>query len=147
MILNPDNLVVIRGKPIRSDFSKYYKVLDNGSTYLRLELKVFNPSKAQKYQDRLLSYDIICVQVFGHVKDEKHPKGELAERLLTKISKNVYVTCYCHVIVKSQLFKGRKHTNMFLTLDGFKTEDSDIVVQASQKQKAERKQMLKQQNQ
>lgn len=144
MLLNPDNVVVIRGKPIRSDFSNYYKVLENGKTHLQLELKVFNPNKAHKYQDRFLSYDIICIQVFGHIKDENHPKGELAERLLTKISKNVYVTCYCHITVKKQLFKGKKHTTIFLTLDGFKTEDSDIVVQASQRQKAERKQILKQ---
>lgn len=138
MIINPDNMVTLRGKPVHSDFSKYYTVKEDGTTQLKLVLKVFNVRKANRYKERMLSYDTFVIQVFGHVKDEEHVKGGMAERLLARLSKNVYVTCYCHLVQKQQIINDNTIYHLYLQLDGFRTEGSDIIVQAAQKARQER---------
>ncbi len=138
MILNPDNLVTLRGKPIHDDYSKFYKVAKSDYTVLYFWIKIYNSTKS--YKNKKPTFDHIPVTVFGHIKDEKHPKGGLAEQLLSRVSKELYVTLYCHIDTSEFLAYGVHRRESFsIVLDGFRMENQTLVVRANTKVKQEKK--------
>ncbi len=130
MILNPDNLVILRGKPVHSDFSSYYKVANSKSTTLKFWIKIYSPAKS--YKTNKATFEFVEILVFGHVKDKEHPKGGLAEKLLKRVSKKCYVTCYCRLDSSEYLtMYGTKRKSFNVVLEGFRMEDQDIVIRAN----------------
>ncbi len=143
MILNPDNMLSLRGKPIYDDYTNFYNVgKKTGKTHLYFWIKVYSPGRS--YRVGKPTFDYICMHVYGHVKDTEHPKGGMAEQLLKRISKNVFITCYCHVSQSKRISKnGKVSSNLECYLDGFRTEDQTLVVRSYDSKKREKEELDK----
>lgn len=92
MNYNPCNDVRLIGSPGIKDYSKVYKISENGVTVLRIPIFVYNHYK--KTNERVI------ITMFGRQIDEQHPKGGLAEYFLKHASTKIryefygYVSCY-----------------------------------------------------
>lgn len=128
MITNPDNYIMLRGKPIKSDFSEEYHVYPDGFTMLKFVLKVYNPAKSARFGKA--THDFIPVKCFGHLKDAEHPTYGLAEKLLKRLTKLCYVNLYCHANVRETVMGGRRYDDLSIVVDGFRTESSEYIVRS-----------------
>lgn len=120
---NPDNTVCIRGRVIKDDFSKNYKVNDQGYTTMTVMIAVFNPYKASNSDKYKYARELVPVQFFGHVKDDKFPKGGLLERFLKFASKKTNICIYGHL--QNYFFKmadGFTRSTLQVHADTFRTD-------------------------
>ena len=136
---NIDNMCIIRGRPTKDDFTDCYKIKDDETTILNLELKVRNRA--------LHTFDYVIVQVYGHVPNEAIPyyeEGGMAEQLLRKLSSKCDITLYCHASYRHYLNKrGKESKIQLLICDSFRTESRTSRMQAIQED-VDRKKALEQ---
>lgn len=134
---NIDNMCIIRGKPVKDDFSDDYIVKDDESTILNLELSVSN--RACK------TCDHVIVQVHGHVPNEAIPmykNGGMAEHMLKKLSSKCDITLYCHASYRHYVNKnGREIKIQLLICDTYRTESRKSRMQAIMEESQKKKEL------
>lgn len=86
---NPDNTVVLRGRVAQNDFSKQYRILQNGKTTAQIMFAVQNPRKHIA--------ELIPIRLYGHVIDDEYKHGGMLEKFLSVASPKNTICVYCHV--------------------------------------------------
>lgn len=134
---NIDNMCIIRGRPVKDDFSDDYFIKDDETTMLRLELKVLN--RAMKTCDHVMVY------VYGHVPNEAirmYEEGGMAEQMLKKLSTKCDITLYCHASYRHYVSKkGNEIKHQMLICDSYRTESRTSRMQAIMEETQKKKEL------